>query len=54
MIDDIPVVINGEKLIARFTEPLAYLTAKTNGLDDLADHILASAGIIMLRYNWEK
>jgi coatomer protein complex subunit alpha (xenin) len=27
------------------TEPLAYLTAKTNGLDDLASEILSTAGL---------
>lgn len=28
-----------------FTDPLAYLTAKNNGLDELAEEILAAAGL---------
>lgn len=31
--------------IRRYLDPLAYLTAKTNGLDDLATEILEAASL---------
>ena len=35
----------GSSCITHFLDPLAYLTAKTNGLDDLASEILEAAGL---------
>jgi len=41
----VPIVVSLYRLISGPSDPLAYLTAKTNGLEDLAKEVLAEAGL---------